>query len=180
VIRSRRRRLRVGLFHEIEAFEPEGRIHGVVAGGLGTGDCRKQDVAGFLDEFFEQTGEDVGVNGVARGGDWQSGAALGVVAQGVNHCAEVGGGQLDAEGNGGLAVVFDDGGEALDDAAGLAFAVFDVLLRGCGHDGRIDFQFEEWAHGGGDFFLRIEAEFAFRFVVHVVCRIEMDAVRTCK
>jgi len=35
-------------FHQIEAFEPEGGVHGVVAGGLGAGDGGEEDIAGLL------------------------------------------------------------------------------------------------------------------------------------
>jgi hypothetical protein len=79
---------------------------------------------------------------IAGAVDGQAGAALGVVAQGGDDGAEVLCGELDAERDGGEAMVFDDGGEAFDDALGLAFAVFEVLLgRGVG-DGCFDFELD--------------------------------------
>lgn len=118
----------VGFFEEFEALDPERGIHGFVAGGVGAGDGGEKDVAGFLDEFLEKAVEDVGVDFIAGTGDGKAGAAAGVAAKGGEDGAEIAGGEFDAERDGRVAVLRDDGGNAFHDAFRLALERGDVLL----------------------------------------------------
>ena len=118
----------VVFLREIEALDPEGGLHGIVADRLRAGGGGEKDVAGFLDELLEKAVEDVGVDLIAGAGDGKAGATAGVAAQGGEDGAEILRSEFDAERDSRMTVLRDDGGNAFHDAFRLALERGDVLL----------------------------------------------------